>query len=134
MTETPNKFRDAHAWCQRMFDSSHDSMAAEGIPMAKEIIDRENTILAALTICADAKDKLPELQAQVDAGEKAADGPWDKIIPDDGFTRIGAKKTLLAKVYSQAFRDTEEETANANFITLSANNRAILKALVEGLK
>ncbi len=48
--------------------------------------------------------------------EKAATpGPWDKISKMDGYTAIGAK-TLIARVFSEVFRDQATETANANLI------------------
>lgn len=50
--------------------------------------------------------------------EKAAPGPWDKIVKMDlaGFTAVGAK-VLIANVFSENFRDEATEKANANFIS-----------------
>lgn len=54
-------------------------------------------------------------------------GPWDKIIKMDGFTAVGGK-TLIARVFSTAFRDTKNEAANATLVAAAPDMLAALEA------
>ena len=129
MTST-NKFRDAHAEYTRRMDRKSDHY---------------ETIRQALTLCANAADHLPELQAQVDAGEKATEGEWR--LRADEFDDWGEIKSMKSggivatgragKEYNaprHRLEGTDPFEDNSNFITTAANNRAIHKVLVEGLK
>jgi len=51
----------------------------------------------------------------VDDMNKHTEGPWGKIIHEEDCSRVGAT-TLIAKVYSQNFRDRENQEANAHLI------------------
>lgn len=58
-------------------------------------------------------------------------GPWSLIKKMDGFTAVGAQ-SLIARVYSQAFRDLENEKANANLIAAAPDLlEALRKAIAE---
>jgi len=53
-------------------------------------------------------------------------GPWDKIVHDDKCSRVGAK-TLIAVVYSEAFKDRENQEANARLIAAAPDLLEALK-------
>lgn len=57
-------------------------------------------------------------------------GPWDKMVKLEGFTAIGAN-TLIARVYSTAFKDLENERANANLIAAAPDMHKALKAFAD---
>ena len=46
---------------------------------------------------------------------KFTPAPWGLVVKHDGFTSVG-RTTCLARVYSQNFRDIENEKANAHLI------------------
>jgi hypothetical protein len=58
--------------------------------------------------------------------------PWE-TVKMEGFTAVGAK-TLIARVFSQAFRDVENETANANLIATLRNHAPQILAVARGAK
>jgi hypothetical protein len=65
---------------------------------------------------------------------KHTPGPWVNRgrIDKPGFPHSAvAAKTLLARVYSEAFGDSEQETANANLIAAAPDLLALLVELVD---
>ncbi len=56
-------------------------------------------------------------------------GPWDKVVKMEGFTAVGAD-TLIARVFSRAFRDTENEAANAALVAAAPELYDALVALL----
>lgn len=61
---------------------------------------------------------------------KHTPGPWDKIQHREGDSRVGAK-TLIAIVYSEAYKDTENQKANANLIAAAPD---LLEAAQQALR
>lgn len=55
-------------------------------------------------------------------------GPWNNIIHGDRDSRVGAK-TLIAIVYSQAFKDRKNQEANARLISQAPDMLELLKQL-----
>ena|ERR1035438_9712294 len=55
-------------------------------------------------------------------------GPWDRIMHEEKCSRVGAK-TLIAIVYSEAFRDRENQEANARLIAAAPDMLEVLKRL-----
>lgn len=57
-------------------------------------------------------------------------GPWGNVIHGERESRVGAN-TLLAIVYSTAFRDQENQMANAHLIAAAPDLYAALEAVEE---
>ncbi len=60
-------------------------------------------------------------------------GPWDKIVKMEGFTAVGAN-TLIARVFSTAFRDVENEAANARLIAAAPELLEVAQLIVQWAK
>ena len=76
-------------------------------------------------------DKYTDLRAALEAGPTP--GPWTNHgrIPQPGLPHSSVvAKTLIARVYSEAFGDAGQETANANLIA-AANPETIRDLLAE---
>ncbi len=58
---------------------------------------------------------------------KYTPGPWDKIKHGEHESKVGAT-TLIAVVYSTAFKDQENQRANANLIAAAPDLLETLKA------
>lgn len=56
-------------------------------------------------------------------------GPWDLMVKMQGFTAVGAK-TLIARVFSEAFKDLANEQANANLIAAAPDLYAALEDML----
>lgn len=54
---------------------------------------------------------------------KFTPGPWDQVVKMDGFTAVGTK-TLIARVFSQTFRDSANEGANARLVAAAPDLHA----------
>ena len=57
---------------------------------------------------------------------KHTPGPWNQMVKMNGFTAVGAN-TLIARVFSTAFMDLENERANALLIAAAPDLLAALK-------
>lgn len=73
------------------------------------------------------------LQEIEDREKKAAAGPWDKTRTMSDHTALGGR-TIIARVFSERFRDMEGEKANADFISHSRIDIPDLLAYVKVLK
>ena len=51
---------------------------------------------------------------------KYTPGPWDHVVKMNGFTAVGGT-TLIARVFSTAFRDDSNEAANAQLVSAAPN-------------
>jgi hypothetical protein len=60
---------------------------------------------------------------------KHTPGPWDQIVKMDGFTAVGAN-TLIARVFSTAFKDLENEKANARLIAAAPDMYRALELII----
>lgn len=58
-------------------------------------------------------------------------GPWNQIVKLTGFTAVGGK-TLIARVFSTAFRDAENEKANAQLVSAAPDLYAALESIQWG--
>lgn len=61
---------------------------------------------------------------------KFTPGPWAHVVKMDGFTAVGAR-TLIARVFSEALRDHENEAANARLIAAAPDLHAALTDLLK---
>jgi DNA-directed RNA polymerase subunit RPC12/RpoP len=59
---------------------------------------------------------------------KHTPGPWDKVVHGERDSRVGAS-TLIAIVYSTAFRDRENQEANAHLIAAAPDLLEALKSI-----
>lgn len=64
---------------------------------------------------------------------KFTPGPWGAMVKMEGCTAIGAN-TLIARVYSTAFKDLENERANANLISAAPDMYDALFSAAEQLE
>lgn len=60
---------------------------------------------------------------------KHTPGPWNQMVKMNGFTAVGAN-TLIARVFSTAFQDLENERANAHLIAAAPD---LLEAVKDAL-
>lgn len=61
---------------------------------------------------------------------KHTPGPWNHIIKMDGFTAVAAN-ALIARVFSVAFRDLENEKANAHLIAAAPDLLRVVEMMLE---
>lgn len=59
-------------------------------------------------------------------------GPWENL-KTYGYTAVGSK-TLIARVFSEAFRDLENEQANANLIKAAPDLYEATHGMLEAIE
>ncbi len=78
-------------------------------------------------------DKLTERSGDTPQSSKRdpshTPGPWNQIVKMDGFTAVGGR-TLIARVFSTAFRDVANEEANARLIAVAPEMHQELEGIL----